>query len=141
MKTSFRSAVLCSALFLVLVAGCGGPNVVGKWELLDPVTKQTLGDVMTIEKAGKWHRTGFPAMEGTYRWEGDTLHFSIQKVGEMTRQQAIDSMKGKADVEAQLEKLEKQYTFKLVEEDGTTYLKQDAPVGGFSLLLFRKKAE
>lgn len=94
---------------------------------------------MTLNKGGSWHRTGFPAMAGTYDWFEGNLAFKVLEVGGIDRAESVKAGKGVVDVEAQLKKIEQQMVFQVVAENDNIYMKQTSEVDGLPILQLRKK--
>ena len=121
-RALFFLAAACAA------AGCGSrPSAVGEWSQINPADGSVLGNRMEIKGDGTWSMTGFPPLEGTYKLDDGKVRMRIEKVDGKDRATAIKEATGGVDVEQQLNDLDKQLVFKVIEEDGKTVLDQTGP--------------
>lgn len=130
--------LLVLVVALPLVLGCGRPNIVGEWELIDSKSGQSFGDIMTINEAGSWHRTGFPPMAGKYEWKDSNLAFTVTEVAGVDRAEAVKAGLGRVNIEDRLKQIEEQMVFTVTREEGKLVMKQVKPVSGLADLRFRK---
>ncbi len=128
-------AILATAVLI----SCGGrARAEGKWLRLDVKTGSFPGDFLVIEPNGTFHMTGNPAMDGKAVMQEGKLHLKIEKVGDMTRAEAIQTP-GAANVEERLKQLDAQLVFELTrDDDGTEILKQVGPSAGFAEWRFER---
>lgn len=138
-----RSAAKGLALVVVVAAvslwGCRGgqAQAEGKWLRVDPKTGSFPGDYLVIEPGGSFHMTGNPAMDGKAEFKDGKLHLVIERVGDMTRAEAIKTP-GAVGVEEKLKALDAQLVFELRKEDGDEVMKQVGPSGGFAEWRFER---
>ncbi len=125
-------------ILLVMVCGCGSPNLEGEWELIDAKTGQVFGDVMTVSGEGRWHRTGFPPMAGTYEWADGKVSFKITDVAGVNRTEMAEQNKI-IDVGSRLDQVEKQMVFLVEQTEFGPIMKQASPVQGLVEIKFQKK--
>lgn len=125
-------------LALALIGwGCGRPDLAGEWELINVESGRAFGDVMTVAADGKWFRTGFPPMAGTYEWAKGEVAFKVTEVAGV----AIADMPkdGVLDIRPRLADVERQMVFVVEGSDQGLLLKQSKPTKGLAELRFRKK--